>query len=628
MFLRTCRKRKNGKTHTYWALVESYRTPKGSRQRVLAYLGELAAGEQSGWAKLSQKLAGKEQTADGKPPERIRTLFQLAPAPELPQEHSEEAVLVRVRGVRLERSRDFGDVYLGWCAWRLLGLDTFLKKVLPAGREDVPWHQMAAVLTLARFCEPSSEHHIETVWYPRTALDGILDIPAEKIHTDRLYAALDHLLPLKSRLEAHLRDTCQTLFDLKYEILLYDITSTYFEGKCEDNPCAKRGHSRDKRPDCPQVLIGLVVTEDGFPLGYEVYDGNKHDSTTVQYVIDAVEKKYGRLHRVWIMDRGMVSDANLSYLRERGSSYIVGMPKAQLVHFKSEIQADGWQAVENGVEVKLIRDQEAKETYVLARSGDRREKEKAMHDRFESRMEEGLKKLQAAAQSGRLKSVDLAQQRLGRLTQKYTRSAGAFDVQITSIAVTPIPQTSQDAAAKPKAKPKPQAKVTPQVQVTWTRNTDWTEWARVSEGCYVLRSNLEESDPKVLWKRYIQLTDVEAAFRITKDELEIRPIWHQKEDRVKAHILVCFLAYALWKTLEGWMHRSGLGDAPRSVLDEIAKIKSGDVVLPTQNSKGEPLAEIRLRCVTEPEPAQKVLLNRLGLELPRRLRQSIGSVEM
>ena len=340
--------------------------------------------------------------------------------------------------------------------------------------------------------------------------------------------------------------------------------------------------------------------------------------------VNLLEKKYGRLHRVWIMDRGMVSDANLNYLRERGSSYIVGMPKAQLVHYKSDIKASGWQTVENGVEVKLIRDQEAKETYVLARSGDRREKEKAMHDRFESRMEEGLKTLQSAAQSGRLKSVDVAQQRLGRLKQKYPRSAGAFDVQITPIPAPPTPPASPDVKAKSKVK----GEATAQIQVTWNRNANWTEWARVSEGCYVLRSNLEESDPQVLWKRYIQLTDVEAAFRITKDELEIRPIWHQKEDRVKAHILVCFLAYALWKTLEGWMNRSGLGDAPRSVLNELAKIKSGDVVLPTQNSKGEALPEIRLRCVTEPESAQKVLLNRLGLELPRRLRQSIGSVEM
>lgn len=610
MFLRPCRKRKNGKTHTYFALVQSYRTPKGSRQRVVAYLGELAPGEQSGWAKLSQKLSGGEQTSDKKTSERVRTLFDLPSVPELPQSRSEEAVLVKVKGVRLERLRDFGDVYLGWCAWRLLGLDGLFNRLIPKGREDVPWHQVAAILTLGRLCEPSSEHHIETVWYPRTSLDGILNVPAEKVHTDRLYSCLDLLLPQKSKIEAHLRDTYQTLFDVKYEILLYDITSTYFEGACADNPAAKRGHSRDSRPDCPQVLIGLVVTEEGYPLGYEVYDGNKHDSTTVQHVIEAVEKKYGRVHRVWIMDRGMVSEVNLESLRTRGSSYIVGMPKAQLVHFKAHLNSTGWESVGNGVEVKLVREAEALECFVLARSVDRRAKEKAMHDRFEQRMEEGLKKLQASAQSGRLKDVAVAQQRLGRLKQKYTRAASAFDVQISKLEPTD-----------------PQNKKV-QIVVSWTRNSDWTDWARLSEGCYVLRSNLKESDPKLLWKRYIQLTDVEAAFRITKDELEIRPIWHQKEDRVKAHILVCFLAYALWKALEGWMHRSGLGDAPRTVLAELAKLKSGEVVLPTQNSKGEDLEEIRLRCVAEPEPAQRILLNRLGLVLPRRLRQPDVAVEM
>lgn len=233
-----------------------------------------------------------------------------------------------------------------------------------------------------------------------------------------------------------------------------------------------------------------------------------------------------------------------------------------------------------------------------------------MHDRFEQRMEDGLKKLQASAQSGRLKDVAVAQQRLGRLKQQYTRAASAFDVQISK--VEPID---------------PQNKKV-HIAVSWTRNSEWADWARLSEGCYVLRSNLKESDPQLLWKRYIQLTDVEAAFRITKDELEIRPIWHQKEDRVKAHILVCFLAYALWKALEGWMQRSGLGDAPRTVLAELAKMKSGEVVLPTQNSKGEDLEEIRLRCVAEPEPTQRILLNRLGLVLPRRLRQPDVAVEM
>ncbi len=613
MFLRPCRRRKNGKTHTYFALVKSHRTPKGSRQKVVAYLGELSAGEQSGWAKLSAKLSNGEPTADGKVSERIRTLFDLPPATEQPEEVNEEAVLVRLKGVRLERLRDFGDVYLGWCAWRMLELDTLLKRLIPRGREDVPWPQIAAILTLARFCEPSSEHHIETVWYPRTALDGILDVPVDKVHTDRLYEGLDRLLPHKTKIEQHLRNTYQTLFDVKYEILLYDITSTYFEGTCADNPMAKRGHSRDNRRDCPQVLIGLVVTEDGYPLGYEVYDGNKHDSTTVQDIIDTIEKKFGRIHRVWIMDRGMVSEANLESLRTRNSSYIVGTPKAQLVHFEAELKATDWEPVGNGVEVKLTQRAGSDDTYVLARSVDRKAKEKAMHDRFETRLEDGLKKLQAAAQSGRLKDVAVAQQRVGRLKQKYTRAAGAFNVEISKVE----PQVSQDAKAS-KMK----------VQVSWTRSSDWTDWARLSEGSYLLRTNLKETDPKVIWRRYIQLTDVEAAFRIAKDELEIRPIWHQKEDRVKGHILVCFLAYAVWKALEGWMHRSGLGDAPRAVLNELAKIKSGDIVLPTQNSKGEEQPDIRLRCVTEPEPAQQVLLNRLGIKFPRRLRQMMTSIEM
>ena len=326
-----------------------------------------------------------------------------------------------------------------------------------------------------------------------------------------------------------------------------------------------------------------------------------------------IEKKHGRAHRVWIMDRGLVSEANLETLRSRGSSYIVGTPKAQLVHFDAELKATDWEPVGNGVEVKLVRKAGDLETYVLARSVDRRAKEKAMHDRFESRLEEGLKKLRAGAQSGRLKDVAVAQQRLGRLKQKYTRSAGAFDVRISKVE----PQDPKN----PKAN-----KV--QVSVSWTRSSSRAAWARLSEGCYVLRTNLKESDPKIIWQRDIPLTDVEAAFRITKDELEIRPIWHQKGDRVKAQILVCFLAYALWKALEGWMHRSGLGDAPRVVLNELAKIKSGEVVLPTQNSKGEALEEIRLRCVAEPEPTQQVLLNRLGIKFPRRLRQPIVSAEM
>jgi len=381
--------------------------------------------------------------------------------------------------------------------------------------------------------------------------------------------------------------------------LLYDITSTYFEGECLGNPMAKRGHSRDKRPDCKQVCIGLVVTDDGIPLGYEVYDGNTNDSTTVERIVGAMEKKYGQANRVWVMDRGMVSEANLKFLRSRGGSYIVGTPKATLRRFEQYLTDRDWHEVQAGVEVKLVPGSEGDETFILARSVDRQKKEKAMHDRFLERMEEGLVKLQAAAQSGRLKDEATAHQRLGRLKERYWRSASAFDVKITPI-------------RKPKGKAR--------LSVTWSRNPRWSDWTAMSDGCYLLRTNLTDVDPATLWKRYIQLTEAEWAFRITKDELKIRPIWHQRDERVRAHILVCFLAYVLWKTLAQWMRRAGLGDAPRTLIEEFAKIKSGDVVLPAQMADGSHRT-IHLRCVTTPDEAQEVLLNRLGLKLPRRLRR-------
>jgi transposase len=458
---------------------------------------------------------------------------------------------------------------------------------------------VAAILTIARFCEPSSELHIEDTWYRRTALEDLLGVAVEKVHTDRLYAGLDQLLPHKAAIERHLKERLGDLFDLHYDLLLYDITSTYFEGACARNPLARRGYSRDSRPDCLQVLIGLVVTEDGLPLGYEVFSGNRNDSTTIEEIVDAMEAKYGRAQRVWVMDRGMVSEDNLALLRAHRASYIVGTPKCQLRHFEQHLLARGWQEVQEGVEVKLVPGPDGEETFVLARSADRRAKEHAMHERCLTRLEAGLQKLQAAAQSGRLKDAGVANRRLGRLLQQHWRAGGAFDVQI-----------------EPRKDPQGRSQLT----VTWQRNPRWGEWARLSEGCYLLRSNLTETDPRTLWKRYIQLTEAEWAFRITKDELEIRPIWHQKQERVEAHILVCFLAYVLWKTLAGWMHRAGLGDAPRTLVEEFARIKSGDVVLPTVADGNQPARTLRLRCVTEPDAAQKALLSRLGLNLPRRLR--------
>jgi hypothetical protein len=592
MFLRRFERRKNGKPHSYWALAESYRTAKGSRQRIVAYLGELSDGEQSGWAKLGSHLDGAEA------PRRPQlTLFD-PPRRDVPR--NDEPLLVKLSSIRLERTRDFGDVWLAWGLWRMLGLDELLERLIDPGREDVSWGTMAAILTLARFCEPSSELHIADAWYRRTALEELLGVRPEQVHTDRLYKALDQLLPHKEALEKHLRDRLGELFELRCDLLLYDVTSTYFEGELADCSLAKRGYSRDSRRDRPQVCIGLVVTEEGFPLGYEIFAGNTHDSKTVQTIVASLERKYGSLNRIWVLDRGMVSEANLKFLRERGGQYIVGTPKAMLRQFEQHLSEKDWATAQAGVEVKLVPSPDGEETFILARSADRRAKELAMHEKFTARVEAGLQKMRAAAESGRLKDEVLAGQRLGRLRQRNWRASQAFDVTIQQL--TP-----------PRGKQR--------LEITWQRQAKFADWSQLADGCYLLRSNLKGVDAATLWRRYIQLTEAEWAFRITKDELAIRPIWHQKENRVKAHILVCFLAYVLWKTLAGWMHNAGLGDAPRTLIDDLAKLKSGDVVLRARPPSGGQERRITLRCVTEPDEAQAALLHRLGLVPPRRLRR-------
>jgi hypothetical protein len=383
MFLRRFDRRKNGKPHSYWALVESYRTAEGSRQRVVAYLGELAAAEQDGWAKLGSHLNGEAK--------RQRPQLTLFDPPRHDEPRDDEPVLVKLSSIHLERPRDFGEVWLAWGLWRLLGLDELLDELIEPGRETVSWGAMAAILTIARFCEPSSELHIADTWYRRTALEELLGVAPEQVHTDRLYKGLDRLLPHKEALEKHLRERLGRLFELKCELLLYDVTSTYFEGELKGCPIAKRGYSRDSRPDRPQVCIGLIVTEDGFPIGYEVFAGNTHDSKTVQSIVESLEKKYGTINRVWVFDRGMVSEANLKFLRERGSQYIVGTPKSMLRQFEQHLAEEGWTAAQANVEVKLVPSPDGQETFILARSADRRAKELAMHERFITRMEAGLK---------------------------------------------------------------------------------------------------------------------------------------------------------------------------------------------------------------------------------------------
>jgi transposase len=599
MFLRRYVRKKNGKPHTYWALAESYRTARGSRQRIVAYLGELGGQEQDGWTQLRSHLNG--EAAQRRPQ---RTLFD-PPGRDTPRD--DEPMLVQLSSIRLERTRDFGDVWLGWGLWRMLELDALLDQLIEPGREEAPWSAVAAILVLARFCEPSSELHIADTWYRRTALEELLGVTPEQVHTDRLYRGLDRLLPHKEALEKHLRQRLGVLFELKCDLLLYDVTSTYFEGDMEACPIAQRGYSRDARGDRPQVCIGLVVTEDGFPLGYEVFAGNTNDSRTVKTMIESLEKKYGSLNRVWVMDRGMISEENLQFLRERGAHYLVGTPKQMLRQFEQHLTEQGWATAQEGVEVKLVPGPSGAEMFLLARSEDRRAKELAMHEKFTRRMEEGLRKMQAAAESGRLQDEAVAGERLGRLKERNWRASHAFDVTIQKL-------------RRPRGKQR--------LEITWRPNAKFGDWSQLADGCYLLRSNLTDVDAATLWRRYIQLTDAEWAFRITKDELSIRPIWHQKEERVKAHILVCFLAYVLWKTLAGWMRNAGLGDAPRTLLEEMAKLKSGDVTLTARRSRENQPRRITLRCVTEPDEAQAVLLHRLGLRLPRRLRRLDDTIQM
>jgi transposase len=477
--------------------------------------------------------------------------------------------------------------------WRGVGLEELCRRLLPVGQERVAWAKMAAVLVTARLCEPSSELHIAEDWYRRTALCDLLQLGDAAVNKDRLYRALDRLLAHKAAVERHLSERCGELFAIDNDVLLYDVTSTYFEGLADANPQAQRGYSRDHRPDCKQVLIALVMTFDGFPLGYEVFAGNVHDSKTLQTIVATMEARHGVLGRVWIADRGMASAENLAWLRESGRRYIIGTPKSELKTFGSELGCrDGWRTVREGVEVKLARHPETDETVILCRSADRRSKEQAMHDKFSRRIEQALNRLSARIARAK-KRLDPAavNRQIGRILQQNQRAAARF--------VIDLRPDSRPAGFSLYVEP----------------NVSFDDWAALSEGAYLLRSNIDDWSDQQLWKAYIQLTQAEAAFRIQKDQLNLRPVWHQREDRVQAHILVCFLAFVLWKTLEMWQQRAGLGNAPRVILEELARIQSHDVVLPTTTH-----GRIRLRCVAQPDAAQAVLLDRLGIILPKRMR--------
>ena len=569
MFLRPHQRRRNGRLESYWALVESYRTERGPRQRTVAWLGLM---DEAG-------RLGVEQAAEPRAPSAQGELFPL------PATEPRFVEIDRAR-VRVENCRQFGGPWLALELVKKLGLREFLQRTLKPRRERVPWSLTSLILIVARLCEPSSELRIAEHFYRQSALADLLGVPVDSVDDNRLYRGLDKLLPHKEELEKFLKERFGELFAIEYDLLLYDVTSTYFEGQAKGNSKAKRGYSRDHRSDCKQVCIGLVVTRCGLPLGYQVFAGNRHDSTTLQEIVTVMEGRYGKAQRIWGLDRGMVSEENLDFLKAGGQQYIVGTPKAQLKRFERELLTGDWRKIRDGLEVKLCKcPAGGSETFVLCRSRDRQAKEQAMHARFEQRIEEGLTKITAGCQK-RSQATGVIERRVGKLLGKNTRAAGLFDVTITADA---------NGAA----------------QVAWKKLESWRAWAQLSEGSYVLRSNVTDWSDEDLWRAYMHLTDAEAAFRIQKSDLSLRPVWHQKEDRVEAHILVCFLAFVLWKFLGQLCQRAGLGDEPRRVLDELSELRVVDVILPTKDG-----CELRTRCVTQPSDHQKILLQRLGLELP------------
>ena len=579
MYLRHTTRTKNGKSHVYWQLVRSVRHGRKVVQETVAHLGELDAQGRARAQALARSITGGHADQVG--------LFD--------SDEALDAVPVKLGKVRLERSHAFGAVWLGWTLWRALQLDELCARLLPPGREAVAWGDMVATLVIARLCEPSSELHVAEQWYRTTALEDLLQVPAESVYDERLYRTLDRVLPHKQAIEQHLVKRFGELFDLDYDLLLYDVTSTYFEGVA-DPTIAKRGYSRDHRPDCVQVNIALVVTREGMPLGYEIFPGNTVDVTTVEEIVASMEERFGKANRVWVMDRGMVSAENIAWLNDTHRRYVIGTPKAELRRWARQLEErTDWRHIRDDVEVKVCRGPEGQETFLLCRSASRVEKERAMHERFARRIEEALERLgRRIEHSHRLLDRGVIERQIGRLLQRNSRAAGAFSISITE-------DDANDSGLK----------------LSWRHNSEWQDWARLCEGVYILRTNVHEWSDEELWRTYIQLTEAEAAFRIHKSDLAIRPIWHQKAERIQAHILVCFLGYALWKTLQQWQSRAGLGDSPRTILTELSRISAADVVLPLADGSAR---ELRIRCVVRPDRTQAILLDRLGLKLPERLR--------
>lgn len=571
MFLKAHERIKDGKRHVYYSLTESLRVSrKRVVQRTVLHLGELNTTQVERWQHTIEAIQ-----EDGR--RRQMRLFTDREG-QVPVA-AEDVAEVILSSLVVRRARRFGDCWVGCKLWEELGLRAFWDDALGEQRGEVPWAKVVELLVVNRLCDPRSELFIHEKWFPQTAMDLLLDCDAAVAEKDRLYRALDRMVAYKDALEQHLADKWRDLFGASFDVLLYDLTSTYFEGDAEGVEKAGRGYSRDHRPDCAQLVIAVVVTPEGFPLSYEVFDGNRADVTTLETILNQVEAKHGRARRIWVFDRGIVSEANLQTLRERGGQYVVGTPRHRLQDYEKELLEGSWQQINESVQVQLI--EQEQETYVLARSMDRAKKEEAMRWRQIRGLMRDLVRLRRSIRKGTLVDPDKVMMRLGRLSERWPRAWHY-------------------------------------VSTDWKRGKLIWHWDRQAlrlaqhrDGAYLLRTNLSDHSPEALWRMYVQLTEVEAVFRALKSELAIRPIWHWVGPRVEAHVMVAFLGYCLWVCLKQKLKAAAPGLSPWQVLDQFKRIVQVEVWFKLKAG-----GAICLPRITQPEPAQAMLLHQMGWSLP------------
>jgi transposase len=575
MFLRSTERKKDGKTHRYFSVVENRRVA-GSRivQRTVLYLGEINDQRQAAWRHTLKVFDEGEQD--------YRTMSLFPDDREVPAD-ALDSIQVKLSGLELRRPRSFGACWLGCELWRELGLDEFWRQRLPEGREAVSWEKVLQLEVVNCLLDPGSEYRLHRQWYVDSAMDELLETDFAVAAKDRLYRCLDRVLPHKQELFVWLKQKWADLFQSDFEVLLYDLTSTYFEGEMEQNPKAKRGYSRDKRPDCLQLVIALVVTTDGLPLAYEVMKGNTSDRTTLPGFLKKIEDTYGKARRVWVMDRGVPTEAILKDMRdpERQTFYLVGTPKSRINQHEKKWLGLPWQKVRDSVEVKLY--EHEGELYVLAKSGGRQAKENAMRRKRLVRL---VRKLRAMRKS--LPKRDPLLLRIGAARKEAGRAFGFVKIQLPPAGQAVTRETFSFEVDKAKLKA-----------------------AEQRDGHYLLRSNLTGEDPAVLWTRYVQLTQIESVFRSLKSELSIRPIGHQLEHRADAHILVAFLAYSLQVTLKHRLMRHAPGLTSAAVFEKLATIQMVEVWIPMVDGRW-----LVMPRHTQPEPDVQALLNQIRITLP------------